>query len=141
MILIGRVSRNEAAWNARVKLAEALGALVITDLKVGASFPTDHPLHPAHPRCSPRMPKDWLRSRKADVILSLDWVDLAGTLKAARRGPPNAKVISVTVDHQNHKGWSMDHRAPPVDAIAQLDPADAVAAADRNDRRSGSSRC
>ena len=45
VMLIGRASRSEDAWNARVRLAEAIGARVITDLKVGASFPTDHPLH------------------------------------------------------------------------------------------------
>ena len=53
---------------------------------------------------------------KADVILSLDWVDLAGTLKAAKAPAPNAKVISVTIDHQIHNGWSMDHQGlAPVD--------------------------
>src|SRR3981189_2514626 len=45
MLLIGRVSRDPAAWDARVALAEALNATVLTDLKVGAAFPTDHPLH------------------------------------------------------------------------------------------------
>src|SRR5262249_54664070 len=49
VILIGRVSRDPAAWDARVKLAEALGARVITDLKVGAAFPTDHYLHAGAP--------------------------------------------------------------------------------------------
>ncbi len=45
VMLAGRASRSEDAWNARVALAEALNARVITDLKIGASFPTDHPLH------------------------------------------------------------------------------------------------
>ncbi|HEX8112369.1 MAG TPA: thiamine pyrophosphate-binding protein, partial [Kofleriaceae bacterium] len=45
LILAGRVSRDLAAWNRRVELAEALGARVATALKVGAAFPTDHPLH------------------------------------------------------------------------------------------------
>src|SRR3984885_2781802 len=45
VMLAGRASRSEAAWNARVALAEALNARVITDLKIGASFPTDHPLY------------------------------------------------------------------------------------------------
>ena len=44
LILAGRASRSEEAWNARVALAEALNARVVTDLKIGASFPTDHPL-------------------------------------------------------------------------------------------------
>ena len=50
VILAGRASRSEAAWNARVALAEALNASVVTDLKIGASFPTDHPLHAGAPR-------------------------------------------------------------------------------------------
>src|SRR5438046_5928553 len=45
LLLIGRVSRDPAAWAARIALAERLVAGVGTDLKVGASFPTDHPLH------------------------------------------------------------------------------------------------
>ena len=45
VILMGRVSRSQADWDNRVKLAELLGARVITDLRTGASFPTEHPLH------------------------------------------------------------------------------------------------
>src|SRR5487761_2342269 len=44
LILMGRVSRSEADWAHRVQLAEALGAVVLTDLKLAAAFPTDHPL-------------------------------------------------------------------------------------------------
>src|SRR5437868_2227480 len=43
LFLIGRASRSEEAWNARVRLAELFGASVLTDLRVGAAFPTDHP--------------------------------------------------------------------------------------------------
>src|SRR4051812_35060215 len=49
VILAGRVSRGVEAWNARVKLAERLNARVVTDLKIGASFPTDHDLHAGVP--------------------------------------------------------------------------------------------
>src|SRR3984957_16579861 len=49
LILAGRVSPNLDAWNARVALAEAVGARVGTNLKVGAAFPTDHPLHISPP--------------------------------------------------------------------------------------------
>ncbi len=49
MILAGRVSRSLDAWNARVALAERLNARVVTDLKIGAAFPTDHPLHAGAP--------------------------------------------------------------------------------------------
>ena len=78
-ILMGRVSRSEAAWKARIALAEKLQARVFTDIKTPAAFPTDHPLHAAPPADFP----DGKLLKDADVILSLDWVDTAGTLKAA----------------------------------------------------------
>src|SRR5688500_6407052 len=93
LILMGRVSRSEAAWRARVALAEKLQAKVFTDIKTAAAFPTDHPLHAAPPATFP----DGKLLRDADVILSLDWVDLAGTLKAAwGEAPVGAKVIRVS---------------------------------------------
>ena len=128
VILIGRTSRSEAAWKARVQLAEATGARVITDLKVGASFPTDHPLHLGAPSVLTPDAEGLATLAKADVILSLDWVDLAGTLKAANAPAANAKVISVTADHQIHNGWSMDHQGlAPVDVLLAADPEHAVA--------------
>ena len=127
VILIGRTSRNEDAWHARVRLAEAIGARVITDLKVGASFPTDHPLHLGAPSVLTPDAEGLAALATADVILSLDWVDLAGTLKAAKAPAANAKVISVTVDHQIHNGWSMDHQGlAPVDLMLAADPEQAV---------------
>jgi thiamine pyrophosphate-dependent acetolactate synthase large subunit-like protein len=127
VMLIGRTSRSEDAWAARVKLAEVLGARVITDLKVGASFPTDHPLHLGAPSVLTPDAEGLAALAKADVIFSLDWVDLAGTLKAAKAPAADAKVISVTVDHQIHNGWSMDHQGlPPVDVMLAADPEQAV---------------
>src|SRR5918996_133700 len=52
-ILVGRVSRTEAAWKARIALAEKLQARVFTDIKTPAAFPTDHPLHAAPPATFP----------------------------------------------------------------------------------------
>jgi thiamine pyrophosphate-dependent acetolactate synthase large subunit-like protein len=120
VILAGRASRSEDAWNARVALAEALNASVVTDLKIGASFPTDHPLHAGAPRDV--TPDSVPTIRNADVILSLDWVDLAGALRAV--GPsPAAKIIQVSLDHRIHNGWSMDYQAlPPVDLFLSADP-------------------
>src|SRR6185312_15618769 len=61
-------------------------------------------------------------------ILSLDWVDLAGTLKSCGAGV-NAKIIQVSLDHHLHNGWSMDHQGlPPVDLFLAADP-DAAARA------------
>ncbi len=127
VILAGRVSRSVEAWKSRVALAEAIGAHVCTTPKTGAAFPTDHPLHVDAPQ---PFTKDELTPllREADVILSFDWVDLAGTLKSVG-APPKGKVIQVSLDHQLHNGWSMDYQGlPPVDLFIAADP-DTVAIA------------
>jgi thiamine pyrophosphate-dependent acetolactate synthase large subunit-like protein len=128
MLLAGRVSRDPAEWDRRVELAERLGATVVTDLKVGAAFPTEHPLHSGTPGLfvSPGN-LDLLRS--ADAVLSLDWVDLGGTLQAHRGGEPAAAVVSASADHTLFNGWTKnDHFLPPVDVSLQCRPDVAVAA-------------
>ncbi len=123
VILAGRTSRSEEPWNARVALAEALNARVITDMKIGASFPTDHPLYVGAAHALTPDSAEVLR--EADVILSLDWVDLAGAIKLAPVSP-TAKIIQVSIDHRIHNGWSMDHQGlPAVDLFLSADP-DAV---------------
>jgi thiamine pyrophosphate-dependent acetolactate synthase large subunit-like protein len=110
VILLGRTSRNIEDWNRRIQLAEALSAPVITDLKVGAAFPTEHPLHVPGPGV-------FLGSAGqkaidgADCILALDWVDVAGTLSQARNRARDVSVISATLDHILHNGWTRDHQA------------------------------
>ncbi len=123
VVLIGRVSRNEAAWAIRVAFAEALRARVVTDLKVAAAFPTDHPLHAGVPGVF-LAPEAARIIAEADAILSLDWVDLAGTLQSAcGTVAPSATVIQVSLDHQLHNGWSMDHQGlPAVDLLLAADP-------------------
>jgi thiamine pyrophosphate-dependent acetolactate synthase large subunit-like protein len=126
VILAGRVSRSPEAWNARVALAEAVNARAVTDIKVGAAFPTDHPLHVGAPAFLVPTPEALQAIAGADVILSLDWVDLAGTLKSAQAPAPGAAVIQVSLDHHLHNGWSMDYQGlPPVDLFLAADP-DAV---------------
>ena len=126
LIMAGRVSREEKAWAERITLAEKLGARVLTDTKVGAAFPTDHPLHAGATGSGPA-PETLAAIRDADVILSLDWVDLAGTLKTALGDvETKAKVIQVSLDHVLHNGWSMDHMGlPTVDVFipSETDPA------------------
>jgi thiamine pyrophosphate-dependent acetolactate synthase large subunit-like protein len=123
IMLIGRVGRSEQGWKARVALAEQLQVRVVSDLKVGAVFPTDHPLHAAPPAGNVLSEAAQMIA-EADVILSLDWVDLAGTLRSAcGSAAPNAKVIQVSMDHHLHNGWSMDHQAlPPADLFLAADP-------------------
>lgn len=123
LILAGRVSRDAEAWRQRVALAEAVNAKVLTDLKLGAAFPTDHPLHAAAPGL--RLSEQALRVlREADVVLSLDWVDLAGALKIAwPDGSAPARIIQCSVDSYIHKGWSMDYQGlPPVDVQLLCEP-------------------
>jgi len=127
VILAGRASRSEACWKQRVALAEKLHARAFTDIKVGAAFPTDHPLHAAPPATflSPDAAK---LLREADVVLSLDWVDLAGALKAAWGADPvGAKVIQISPDAHIHRGWSMDYQGlPAVDVYMMCEPDIAV---------------
>ena len=129
VILIGRGSRGEREWANRVALAERLQARVVTDLKCAAVFPTDHPLHAGAPATFPV--QDAAQAiAAADVILNLDWVDLAGALKAAcGTVAPVAKVISVTLDHQLHNGWSMDYQALPAADLFIAADVDAVVTA------------
>ncbi len=125
VILMGRATRSEAGWKQRVALAEKLQAKVLTDLKMPAAFPTDHPLHPVAPGVffSPAACK---LLREADVVLALDWYDVAGALKQAWGAEPiTAKVINVSPDQLVHRGWSMDYQGlPPVDVymLCETDP-------------------
>jgi thiamine pyrophosphate-dependent acetolactate synthase large subunit-like protein len=125
VVLAGRVSRSEHAWVDRVEFAERIGALVFTHLKLGAAFPTSHPLHGAPPTT---FPSKALRSaiREADVIVSLDWLDLGGTLAhAGRDGEIGARVVSVSLDQHLHRGWSKDHMSPAPADIRVLSTPDA----------------
>ena len=130
VILCGRVSRSMDGWNERIALAEALNAKVITELKIGASFPTDHPLHAAVPGGSAIPPDAQAAVKAADVILNLDWVDLAGVFKVTfGDAMPKAKVISVSNDFRIHRGWSMDYQGlPVVDVLLPVTPDEAVPA-------------
>jgi thiamine pyrophosphate-dependent acetolactate synthase large subunit-like protein len=131
LLLMGRVGRDLAGWQARVRVAERLGARVLTDLKVGAAFPSGHPLHGA-------LPGTFLTAsgrgllRQADVVLSLDWVDLGGALRQAYGADPvAARVISCTTDYVLHNGWSKDHfELAPADLAIGAHPDLLVAALD-----------
>ena len=114
LILSGRCTRSEAGWKQRVELAEWLGARVITSAKDAGSFPTTHPLYAGEIpwRLRPNLIE---LVKNSDVIISLDWLDLAGTVNQAF--PPGSgnspTVISISNDQVIHNGWSMDYQILP----------------------------
>jgi thiamine pyrophosphate-dependent acetolactate synthase large subunit-like protein len=118
VIMFGRGSRDAQAWQQRVKLAERLGACVVTDLKLGAVFPTDHPAHTVPPFNVLGKPARELLC-EADVILALDWVDLGGALRQAQSaGKVPAKIVSATLDQNLHTGANMEYQSlPAVDVL------------------------
>ena len=127
VILFGRGMRTEEAWQRRVALAERLGAAMLSDLKAGAMVPTDHPLHAGEPFNQLSKPaKEALQ--RADVILSLGWIDLGGVLRQAfGRGNVPARVIHAGDDLYLHNGWGKEHmELPPIDVHLLGDPDAAV---------------
>jgi thiamine pyrophosphate-dependent acetolactate synthase large subunit-like protein len=124
LFLLGRLSRDEQDWDRRIALAERYGAPVVSDLKNGAAFPTGHPLHPVPPGIFlPAASAELIGA--ADLIVSLDWVDLAGTLAAAAAHghPTQARIVSCRTDSALHNGWSKDSFGrEPVDLTVPADP-------------------
>jgi benzoylformate decarboxylase len=115
LILMGRVSRKQADWDRRVRFAEAIGAAVLTSSNDPAAFPTTHPLHFAAPCLRPSKAATAL-IEKADLIISLDWLDLAGIFRmslgaAQTQNPAEKTIIHCSVDSIRTNGWSMDHQA------------------------------
>lgn len=128
VVMIGRCSRQADYWMPRIKLAEKLGACVLTDLKQGATFPTDHPAHYCPPFNALGQDARALLC-EADVVLALDWVDLGGALRqAGNAGAVTAKIIACSLDQTLHTGANMEYQAlPPVD-VAMAATADVVVA-------------
>ncbi|MEE8141110.1 MAG: thiamine pyrophosphate-binding protein, partial [Alphaproteobacteria bacterium] len=126
LIMMGRVSRDAEAWEKRVRLAEALGAVVFTDLHNAAAFPSNHPLHVLEPRFHPR-DQHLDAFARADAVLSLDWLDLGGYVK--RLGGPDevpAWIVHASVDSYSHRGWSMDYQILPTADLRILATPDMV---------------
>ena len=125
---MGRVSRDVDAWNTRVALAETLNARVLTDLKVGAAFPTDHPLHAAPPGVflTPDAAGGGARSRRdPEPRLGRSGGHAQAGLGATTTSP--SRVIQVSMDQVLHNGISMDHQGlPPTDLVLFCDPESAV---------------
>src|SRR5206468_5422240 len=100
--------------------------IVLTDIKTGASFPTQHPLHPFTPSLYVTGAAAQL-VRDADVILSLDWIDLGGTLLQVCAGEaPRAKVVQCSMDQYIHNGWNADYQTLPTTDLSILAPPDTL---------------
>jgi thiamine pyrophosphate-dependent acetolactate synthase large subunit-like protein len=115
LVLMGRVSRKQADWDRRVRFAEMIGAAVLTSSNDPSSFPTTHPLHLASPCLRPSKAATAL-IEKADLILSMDWLDLAGVLRLAlgraqTQEPADKTILHCSMDNYRTNGWSMDHQA------------------------------
>jgi benzoylformate decarboxylase len=127
LILMGRVSRQQEDWNRRVRFAETIGAAVLTSSNDPASFPTTHRLHLAAPCLRPSKAAMAL-IEKADLIISMDWLDLAGVFRLAlgqaqTQTPADKTIIHCSVDSYRTNGWSMDHQAlPAVDIPIHAEP-------------------
>lgn len=108
VFMLGRMSRSTDDWSGRIALAEHYHANVVTDIKTGAVFPTDHPLHVGPP--SYFLSDAQIESlRRSDLIVAFDWVDVAGAIKQSQTEAP---LVNVSIDHQLANGWSFDHAGP-----------------------------
>ena len=108
VVLLGRVSHDEADWQARVAVAEHWQAQVLTDIKTGSTFPTNHSLHVGPASFFLSTPQEEA-VRQADLIVCLDWVDAGASVSKLNTV---AKVVNVTMDHQLKNGWSYDQGQP-----------------------------
>lgn len=128
VFLMGRVSRDRGDWDRRVALAEHFEAKVVTDIKTAAAFPTRHPLHSGAP--SYFVSQDAVRDiAAADLVISFDWVDPAGTLKQAGVDLARTKIVNITLEPLLQNGWSLDHQGfPPSDLTLLADPDAAIRA-------------
>lgn len=112
LLLIGRSGRSDDAWRARVELAEAAGFAVLTDMRNPAAFPTSHPAHPARISAGRLTPHGLELMRTADLVIALNWTDVAGPLKAAFGDGPRPQFVNVRNVNALLNGWTKDHYAP-----------------------------
>ena len=118
LFLFGRMNKTQQGWDARVKLAEAAGACVMTDLKTSSCFPTDHPAHVIQPFNQASADEHKIIGQ-ADVIIAFDWVDLGGVIQPPKGGGnKGAKIVYVSLDHHVHNGAHAVHQQmAPVDVF------------------------
>lgn len=104
IFMLGRVSNRTVDWFTRVAVAEHWNAQVITDIKTGATFPTNHTLHTGPASFFLSLEQEE-RLRQADLIVCFDFVDAGATLARAECA---GTIVNVTLDHVLKNGWSFD---------------------------------
>lgn len=112
LLMIGRAGRGEEEWARRVALAEASGVAVLTDMRNPAVFPTTHPSHPARVSAGRLSPSGLDLLRSSDLVVALNWTDLAGPLRAAYGDGQRPQVVNVRNVNALLNGWTKDHYAP-----------------------------
>lgn len=132
LFLYGRMSRSQADWDRRIALADAAGAAVMTSMHNAAAFPTSHPRHLLAPCGEARTSEEIDIVAQADLIVSFDWMDLAGFLRSCTDHSQTQKPIATPLVHCSldgllANGWSMDHQALPAVDIPVLAYPDAFA--------------
>jgi thiamine pyrophosphate-dependent acetolactate synthase large subunit-like protein len=123
VILPGRIAQTQQAWDDLVRLAESLGAAVISERRGSAAFPTKHVLAQTSEVVV-----------QADVVLAFERNDPAGTLRAAfNQGGRTArkeiswpKLINVSLEPLRVSSWVADYQELPRAALPILSTPDLV---------------
>jgi benzoylformate decarboxylase len=132
IFLFGRVSRSTTAWERRIALAELAEAAVMTSMHHSAAFPTDHAQHLLPPCGEHRSAGECDLIGRGDLIVSFDWLDLAGYLRSCTgtsqtQTPIETQIVHCSLDGLSANGWSMDHQALPATDISILAHPDSLA--------------
>ena len=127
VFLIGKCNFDDQDWVNRISLVEQTNGKMLTDLKTHSVVPTNHPRHVGEP--FNKLGKSGREAiQRADLIVSLGWVDLGGVLRQALgANPVTAKVVHVNQDMHLHNGWGREtFQLPPTDLLIVADPDETV---------------
>lgn len=127
LFLFGKCNFDEQDWINRIALVEQSNGEMLTDLKTHTVVPSNHPRHIGEPfNKLGNAGREAIQ--RADLIVSLGWVDLGGVLRQALgMSQVDAKVIHVNQDMHLHNGWGRDtFQLPPTDLLVVADPDETV---------------
>lgn len=126
VFVFGRSGRDMTGWQARLRLARANGARVITDIRCAATFPTDDPCHIGQPGFAADAAQKAALA-EADTVFLFDAIDPQSWQELTA---PDATVVLITLDQALHRGLTKDsfalpgaltlHAADPDIAVRQL---------------------